>query len=95
MADLRPPDAVTAADWEKVASALESAHKAWISVSPDSAGPVTELLRDARWNACVFRQLSRGVPRPDAWRAADAEHGRSRAGFINYEPTDGIVDVDH
>ena len=93
MAGPPTPDAVVAADWEKVASALEIAHRAWLSVSPDSAGPVTELLRDARWNAHVFHQLSHGVGRADAWRAADAAHGCSRAGHIAYDPT-GVIDDD-
>ncbi|MFV8161399.1 hypothetical protein ACNQVK_04665 [Mycobacterium sp. 134] len=77
---------VVAAEWANVATALEPACDAWLALSPESVGPVKELLRHARWNAFVFDQLSRGVSRTDAWRAADAEFGRGEGDFINYEP---------
>ncbi|MCA4727144.1 hypothetical protein [Mycolicibacterium fortuitum] len=81
-----PSANVVAAQWAAVATALKPAYDGWLAVSPESIGPVEELLRHARWNALVFDQLARGVSRPDAWRAADAEIGRAEGGFINYEP---------
>ncbi len=87
-----PDHDVTAQGWEKVAAALEPARDAWLTVSPESAGPVTELLRHARWNASVFQHLSRGTSRSDAWRAADAEHGRAANGYINYERSEDSYD---
>ncbi len=95
MPEQLPPDDVIAERWEKVASALEPVRDAWLAVSPDSAGPVTELLRSARWNACAFHELSRGVPRLDAWHTTDAEHGRGQAGYVNYEPPDDTDDAVH
>lgn len=92
--DKQMPSAdVVAAEWANVASALEPARDAWLAVSPESVGPVEELLRHARWNAFVFDQISRGVARTDAWRAADAEFGRRTEGFITYEPEpdDGLI----
>lgn len=86
MAEQLPPDEVIAEQWKQAADALERAHDAWLAVSPDSAGPITELLHSARWNAAVFVHMSHGVPRTDAWRAADAEHPRPKSGYINFDP---------
>lgn len=85
MPEQLPDDDVIAEGWEKAAVALEPARDAWLAISPDSAGPLTEMLHCARWNATVWRQRSRGVERADAWRAADAEHGRPDYRHINYE----------
>jgi len=73
--ELRTNDGELAARWREVAAALEPAAEAWSAVSPESAGPVRELLHDAHWNAHVFQRLADGVPRPAAWRDADAEVG--------------------
>jgi len=83
----RTNDSELAARWREVATALEPAAEAESAVSPESAGPVRELLHDARWNAHVFQRLAGGVPRPAAWRDADAEVGpRPGGGHILYDP---------
>lgn len=80
-------DCEVAARWREVAAALEPAVEAWSALSPESAGPVRELLHDAYWNSYVFQRLAEGVPRPAAWRDADAEVGpRPRSGHVIYEP---------
>jgi hypothetical protein len=80
-------DRELAARWREVAAALEPAAEAWSAVSPESADPVRELLRDARWNAHVFQRLADGVPRPAAWRDADAEVGpRPDPRHVHYDP---------
>lgn len=83
-----PPDDVIAEGWTRVADALEPAHAAWEAVSPDTTGPIAELLRHARWNATVWNLKSQGVDRMEAWRAADAEHGRGDGHYVDYEPDD-------
>lgn len=78
-----------AQQWHDVANALELAAAAWAAVSPDSAGPVQELLHNARWNACVFQQLAEGVARPLAWQRANTEVGTlHRPSHILYDPVD-------
>ncbi|MFL0243252.1 hypothetical protein [Mycobacterium sp. SMC-17] len=82
-----PPDDVIAEGWSRAAAALEPAQAAWDAISPDTTGPVTELLRHARWNATVWTLKAQGVPRATAWRTADAEHGRcDHSRYINFEP---------
>ena len=81
-----PPDDVLAANWARVAEALKLAREAWEAVSPESVGPVAELLRDALWNATVWKLRSEGVERMEAWRAADAAHGRPLSRYIDFDP---------
>ncbi|MEX3645309.1 hypothetical protein [Mycolicibacterium porcinum] len=83
-----PPDDVIAEGWARVADALVPASAAWEAVSPDTTGPVAELLRHARWNATVWTLKSQGVARMEAWRAADAEHGPVDRRYIDFEPDD-------
>lgn len=83
-----PPDDVIAAGWTKVAEALEPAQAAWVAISPDTTGPVDELLRHARWNATVWNLKAQGVEWKEAHRAADAEHGSFTRGYVDYEPDD-------
>ena len=94
----RTNDGELAARWREVAAALEPAAEAWSAVSPESAGPVRELLHDAQWNAHVFQRLADGVARPAAWRDADAEVGpRPGGGHILYDPAaaDAIDEFGH
>ncbi|ART74171.1 hypothetical protein BTO20_36530 (plasmid) [Mycobacterium dioxanotrophicus] len=89
------PDQVIADRWENAAAALETARNAWLAVSPDSAGPITELLHSARWNATVYRHIATGFARTDAWRLADAQHQRPQSRHIVYDPnTDTDTDED-
>lgn len=81
-----PPDDEIAAGWSQVARALESAQEAWAAVSPDTTGPIAELLRHASWNATVWNLKAQGMPRMEAWRAADAEHGRMERCYVDFDP---------
>jgi hypothetical protein len=75
-----------AAQWRQIAGALETAHTAWTAVSPDSAGPVGELLRDARCNATIAHQLAAGTPYRVACQRAAAEVGDPASIHIIYAP---------
>lgn len=86
-------NAAIAQQWREVAATLESAAAAWEAVSADSAGPLRELLHDARWNASVFQRLADGANRRTAWQQADDEVGqRQQPSHILYDPAEAAAD---
>lgn len=75
--------------WQVVVDVLDGAATAWRDVSPESAGPVTELCADARWNLIFWRARGHGANDNEARGVADQELGHPVARHIMYDPVEG------
>lgn len=56
----------TEQQWQVVVEALIQVSTAWREVSPESQGPVNELLQDARSNVAYWRARSKGLDEREA-----------------------------
>ncbi|MET4078679.1 hypothetical protein [Janibacter sp. UYMM211] len=56
----------TEQQWQVVLEALIQVSTAWREVSPESQGPVNELLQDARSNVAYWRARSKGLDEREA-----------------------------
>lgn len=72
--------------WAAAATFLQFAADRWRTVSPDTTGPVEELLRDALWNRDYFAFRAAGSTDAKAQACAERAHGRPEGRYVVYDP---------